>query len=157
MSGQELDSGIVPVDRAVEVADARLIRIALVGIGARRGAQKVELPIHRQMRHRIDIALDETRDAALPRGHAKFVGMRRRTVAVRNSAIAGANIGEFLTGAIHGFRREEAAQRDRYALEANLLVLGRRRGLGGRGLVIDLVLQRLEFGGADLLLRRRSR
>ena len=111
------------------------------------------------MGDRIDIALDEAGDAALPRSHAEFVGMGLRAVGEGNAAVARTDIGEFLARAVHGFRRQETAERHRDAFEVDLLVfrLGDSIDLGL--LLVDLGLKRLELSSADFGLRlgRRGR
>jgi hypothetical protein len=73
LAGKEVKSPAAVVVGEVGVAQAQRPAVALVVVRRRAGAQEVALVVARELLPRVEIALDEERDSALPGGPVKLV------------------------------------------------------------------------------------
>ena len=78
LAAEEVKSPAGVVVGEIGMAQARSPAVALVVIRRRAGAQEVRLVIPGELLVGIDVALDEQRDSALPRGSMKFVLVVKR-------------------------------------------------------------------------------
>ena len=90
LAGQQVDAAVfaIPVDCAVEMADARVIAVALVRVGSLRCALEVEFAIHRQRGVRIGLALRKEGHAALARRQSAFADVIVMCIGERNAKTA---------------------------------------------------------------------
>ena len=133
LAGEEMQAHVVPIDRAVEIADAQVVGIAFVRVGRIGGTEEIELAIKGRDRRGVDGAFDQTRYAALAGGEAQFVHPRERSIFSRNATER--DVGDVRTLvalAPQTFRREEAAGSDGDAAHMDFLIREERR-LIGRG------------------------
>jgi len=65
-------AGVVPVDRGVQVADARRKGIGLIGVGGLSRSQEVKFTVHGDLIRSGYIALNERRDTAHASAEAVF-------------------------------------------------------------------------------------
>jgi len=78
-----------------------------------RSTKEVELPITREMGHRIDVALRQQREAALAGGEPEFTGVAGRNILERNIRVGRrSDIGAEEGAAGNTFQCQEAAGRD---------------------------------------------
>ena len=69
LTGEQVPTAVamIPIDRAVNVADARVEAVAFVRVGRLSAAEEVEFALHRQRGVLVRLALGEQRQTALPR------------------------------------------------------------------------------------------
>lgn len=130
LAGEEMHADVVPVESAIEMADARRVGIALARVGGDAGGQEVELAIGGCDRGRVDLAFRQERHARLAGGAADLVHMRERAVVFVNAAEGGAEVAARITRTPHTFRRQEAAGGEGDAVQMELLVPRHGRGIG---------------------------
>ncbi len=107
------------------------------------------------MRERIGIALDQTRDAALPGGEAELAGAPRTVLPKRDGAVGRVDVGREIARARDTFERQEAAGCEGQTFVAESLFRAGHEGRQGT-VAIDLVSDRLGGRPCGSLLRRGS-
>ena len=161
---------IIPVHRAVEVTNARLVAVGFVGIGGLRRRVKVELAVHGQMHVRRGVALDQGAEAALVFGQAVLVGVAGNIVGEGNLAEVGGDVRHHVVRTIDVREFGEASEGDAQALVIELVRLGLGQladgdvdllgdslqlllcGFGGSGDFLHLGLGLSHLSGRRLLL-----
>ena len=130
LTGEHMHAKGVVVIRTVGLAKTRIVAVALVAVGGAGRTLQIQLRITSDVLVRVDVAVHQDGETALPGALAELALMIERRVRQRDPGVeVGGNVVDFVAGAVDAGALDEAAELDGQAANVELALMAGRAGL----------------------------